>query len=255
MDRVISLLTRDRATTALLMDFDGSLSEIVEHPDDAVPRPEVVALLRALVERFGRVGIVSGRPVDFLRSRLPVDGLELVGQYGLERWREGRIEVDARVEPFAARLAAVADRAEVELPDVYVERKGRVAVGLHWRADPAAGGRGSQWAAETAAATGLVAHPARMTVELRPPIDVDKGHAVALLASGWRVASFAGDDFGDLVAFAALDDLVARGELEAAVRVGVRSAEEPAELAAATDVLVDGPRGLVELLSALVGPD
>ena len=36
------------------------------------------------------VGIVSGRPVEFLRTHLPVPGLALVGQYGLERWVGGR---------------------------------------------------------------------------------------------------------------------------------------------------------------------
>jgi trehalose-6-phosphatase len=100
-------LGADPAATALVMDFDGTLSEIVPRPDDARPRPEVVPLLLALVDRFAVVGIVSGRPVEFLRTHLPVPGLALVGQYGLERSVGDDVVADPRVEPFVAAVAAV----------------------------------------------------------------------------------------------------------------------------------------------------
>ena len=38
-----------------------------------------------------------------------------------------------------------------------------------------------------------------------------------------------------------------------AVAVGVRSEETPGELESAADLLVDGPRGVRQLLSALLG--
>jgi trehalose 6-phosphate phosphatase len=90
-----------------------------------------------------------------------------------------------------------------------------------------------------------------MSVELRPAIDVDKGTVVGRLAVGWRVAAFAGDDRGDLAAFAALARLVAEGALADAVGIGVLSPEAPTELPAVTDVTVAGPVGLVGLLSEL----
>ena len=58
----------DPAHAAIVMDFDGSLAEIVDHPDDAQPLDGVVGMLHALVARFGRCAIVSGRPVAFLRA-------------------------------------------------------------------------------------------------------------------------------------------------------------------------------------------
>ena len=81
--------------------------------------------------------------------------------------------------------------------------------------------------------------------------NVDKGTGVTVLATGFRTALFAGDDHGDLSAFAALDSLRRAGVLDAVVRVAVRSAEEPTELIAAADVLVEGPAGLVDLLTRL----
>ena len=90
-----------------------------------------------------------------------------------------------------------------------------------------------------------------MAIELRPPIDVDKADADrARSSTASTVGAFAGDDYGDLPAFAAL----ARARsptagCRRAVRIGVHSTEAPPELAAAVDVLVDGPAGLLALLT------
>ena len=63
---------------------------------------------------------------------------------------------------------------------------------------------------------------------------------------------YVGDDKTDIDAFDGLHALVADGELGAAVCVGVRSDETPEELEQASDVLVDGPDGVRELLTALL---
>jgi trehalose 6-phosphate phosphatase len=89
-----------------------------------------------------------------------------------------------------------------------------------------------------------------MAVELRPPVPVDKGTTVADLARGMQAAAFAGDDAGDLPAFAALRTLADDGELAHAVSIGVTSDESPPEVHAA-DVVVEGPGGLAALLGVL----
>jgi trehalose 6-phosphate phosphatase len=95
-----------------------------------------------------------------------------------------------------------------------------------------------------------------MARELRPPLPVDKGTAVTALltdAPAIERASFAGDDHGDLAAFAALGRLRDDGALRAVTRIAVRSSEAPLELLDAADVVVDGPDGLAALLRALAG--
>ena len=47
-----------------------------------MPLPAAIDVLRGLVGVLGRVGIVSGRPVDFLLAQLPVPGLAFAGLYG-----------------------------------------------------------------------------------------------------------------------------------------------------------------------------
>ena len=79
----------------------------------------------------------------------------------------------------------------------------------------------------------------------------DKGTAVERLVEGAANACFAGDDRGDLDAFAALTRLASEGRLEHAVRIAVGSAEAPPELVAQAELLVDGPAGLVSVLEEL----
>jgi trehalose 6-phosphate phosphatase len=200
---------------------------------------------------FARVAVVSGRPAAFLRDALAIDGLDYAGTYGLERIIDGALVLDERVLPFVAAVAQAADEAEAALPGLRVERKGEVAVTVHWRDQPERGDDASRWAAATAPRLGLEAPlRGRMAVELRPPVPVDKGTTVAELAQGMRTAAFAGDDAGDLPAFAALHALVDAGALEHAVSIGVTSDESPPEVRAA-DVVVEGPAELAALLDAL----
>ena len=97
---------RSLERTALLFDFDGSLSPIVERTEDARPLPDAPVVLARLAAWLGRVAIVSGRPVGFLARHLPVDGLALVGLYGMEQSIDGAYSVDPRVEPYLVAVAA-----------------------------------------------------------------------------------------------------------------------------------------------------
>jgi trehalose 6-phosphate phosphatase len=241
----------DPAHAALFVDFDGSLAPIVLDPAAARPLPAARAALARLVPLLGRAAVVSGRPARFLYDALRIDGLEHVGTYGLERIVAGDVVLDERVRPYVDAVARAADDAEAALPGLLVERKGEVAVTVHWRDQPARGDDATRWAAEAAPRLGLEAPlRGRMAVELRPPVPVDKGTTVAELARGMRTAAFAGDDAGDVPAFAALHALADAGALAHAVSIGVTSAESPPEVHAA-DVVVEGPPGLATLLDAL----
>ena len=65
--------------------------------------------------------------------------------------------------------------------------------------------------------------------------------------SGARSVLVAGDDLGDLAAFATA------ARTACGLRVAVRSAEAPPDLLAEADLVVEGPAGLREFLRGLVG--
>ena len=102
-----------------------------------------------------------------------------------------------------------------------------------------------------ARAHGLTVEPGRYVVELRRS-GSDKGSALRALADerGARSVVFAGDDLGDLAAFAEVDAIRTTGR-GSGLTVASSSDEAPA-VAAAADLVVDGPAGVVAFLEALI---
>ncbi len=244
-------LAAEPRSAAVLVDFDGSISAIVDDPAAARVLPAAREALAALVDVVGTVGVVSGRPVEVLARAIDLPGLTYVGQYGLERMVHGRAVVDSRVEPYLPAVAQAADEIEREMPGLLVERKAGLAVTVHWRTAPEREGDAVAVVERIAQRHGLVVLPTRMARELRPPVPADKGTAVETLLDGVTRACFAGDDYGDIPAFEALERLAARGRLDHVVRIVVRSTETAPDLLAHADVVVDGPPGLVSLLEQL----
>src|SRR5579859_4469297 len=95
--------------SGVLVDFDGTLSAIVDRPELARPLPGAREALGALAARYGLVAVVSGRPVAFLVEHLAVPGVRLSGLYGLEAWHDGEVAVDPLAEPWRTVVADVAD--------------------------------------------------------------------------------------------------------------------------------------------------
>lgn len=249
---VLAPVVDDPGAAAVVTDFDGTLAPIVTDPARARPVPTAVAALRDLVEPLALVAVVSGRPVTFLRAQLPVEGLTLVGQYGLERLVDGEIVVDERATAFTDAVAAAAEDAERRWPRLLVERKGTVALSVHWRATPDAAPAPEELVS-LADRHGLAVARGRMVGELRAPVDVDKGAALTRLLQEHpvRVGAFAGDDYGDLPAFSALADRADRDAGFVGVRIAVRSTESPPALLREADYVADGPPALAGLLHTL----
>ncbi|HEX3459745.1 MAG TPA: trehalose-phosphatase, partial [Acidimicrobiales bacterium] len=247
----LSPLVADPSATAILTDFDGTLASIITDPAAVEPLPGVASTLAGLAARFGRVAVVSGRPVSFLAEQLAGAGeLQLVGLYGLERsGGHGEVIAAPGAEPWRRVVEAAVTRLDSAAPaGVTVEPKA-LTVTIHWRRDPALAPVAIGLAEAEAAATGLVPHSGRMSIELRPPLAVDKGTAVAGLVEGYRAAAYLGDDLGDLPAFAALDAASSQGMVT--VKVAAVDGESPPEVAAAADVVVDGPAGSLAVLGWL----
>jgi trehalose 6-phosphate phosphatase len=233
---------------AILFDFDGTLSPIVDAPSEAKPLPGVTDALAELAGRFKVVGVLSGRPVSFLQPLLP-PGVVLSGLYGLEVVQDG-----TRTDhPFSGAWREVIEdvvRCSLDRgPDgMVVETKG-LSLTLHYRTHPELATAVQGWATHQATRSGLVYRPARMSVELHPPIDADKGTATEAIVGRAGAVCFVGDDVGDLPAYDALDRLAERGVHT--LRVAVGSAEVSSELLRRADLVVDGPTAVLDLLERL----
>ncbi len=248
---------RDASRTGLFLDFDGTVSEIVDVPDEARPLDGVPTVLAELGRHFRVVAIVSGRRADQLLSWLGPDvagNVEIWGTHGAERVSGGEIvtadEVTTYVEVMDRLERSLAAEPALEIPGTLLERKA-VILALHYRMapDPVIAEEELLALAERYAAEhDLEIARGRMVVELRPKVDLSKRSVVLARArrAEVKVACFIGDDLVDLGAFDALDDLEKEG-IEA-VRIAVRSAEAPASLIARADAVLEGPRGVLAFL-------
>jgi len=249
----LDALRADPAHAVVALDYDGTLAPVVDRPADAVPAPGAVALLHALAARVGVLALVTGRPADLvveLAGLQDVPGLVVMGQYGAQRWHGGELTGAAPVAGIArARglVPALLAREGAELEDKDLS----LVVHTRRAADPhGALARLLPPLAELAERLGLEAHPGRLVVELRPR-GFDKGSALRSLCEGSPSAVlFAGDDVGDLPAYDAVEDLRRTGV--PGLLVCSASQEGPPALQERADLVVDGPAGVVALLTTLL---
>ncbi len=238
MDELLQQLAAAPEETGLFLDFDGVLAPIVARPEDAEAPPETRAELGRLVEKYALVAVVSGRAGEDVRERVGVEGVVCVGSHGLE--------AEPQAERWRRTLAAFA--ADAPWPAAAIEVKG-LAVAFHFRDrdDEAAAIRELDRIAESAREDELVARYGRKVLEVLPPVSSNKGTAVRRMIEerGLRRALAAGDDTTDLDSFAALD------RLGVALRVAVASAESPAALLEAADLVVDSPEEFLSVLKSL----
>ncbi len=198
----------------LLLDFDGTLSEIASRPEDAVLRPGNAVILHQLSRLPGFiVGVVSGRSLDDVEWRAGVEGLVYAGNHGLEIRGPG---LDYRHRDADAAATAITDAARslrasvTDLPGVSLEDK-TFTLTVHYRQTPL------QYHDAVASVFDRATRPlvdagicrvtaAKMALELRPSIAWDKGRALLLIRSRLAPDAFpvyVGDDATDEDAYGA----------------------------------------------------
>ena len=253
-------LTGKPACAAVLCDIDGTLAPIVARPEQSHVQEDVSQLLGRLGRQYGRVACVSGRSAAEAKRLVGVGTIAYVGSHGAELLEAGSSEPQL-LEAFVSwegRVRGFVDEhggRDMKSLRVRVEDKGPIKA-FHWRDVPDEGvaERWLQDVAREAEDEGLAIHWGRKVLEIRPPVPVDKGQAVKRIVepSEVRVALYGGDDVTDLDAFDALEALVASGDLDSKVCVGVRSSEGPKAIVDRADLAVDGVSGFADVLSALL---
>src|SRR3954468_20661876 len=256
----LEVVRADPSRSAILLDVDGTLAPIVRHADDAhvpeVTRTQLIAVSR----RYALVACISGRRSTTARRMVSIGSIAYVGNHGAEILPPGGSvpDVDPEFARAGERVRAFRDEvlnADLHRRRVRAEDKDQIAA-FHWRGAPdeEAAEAAVRDIASRAEAAGLVVHWGRKVLEVRPPVQVDKGRGVRRLLRDAELdaAVYVGDDTTDLDAFRGLRALVDEGRLGAAVCVGVRSDETPPSIEQEADLLVDGPAGVRSMLEALL---
>ncbi len=213
---------RLRGRLAVFLDYDGTLTPIVDDPDDALLSDGMRSAISELASTT-LVAIVSGRDLEDVREKVDIEGLAYAGSHGFDiRHPDGSSEqlaVDA-LQALDAAERDLVDRVG-EVPGARVERK-RFAIAVHDRAvdDQQQRQRLADIVAEVGEAhDGLRSTGGKRIHELRPDIDWDKGRAIEMLLAELdaedRIPIYVGDDLTDEDGFRAV---VARDGVAVVVR-------------------------------------
>lgn len=200
---------------AVFLDYDGTLTPIVDRPEDAI----ISESMREAVERLARrctVCVVSGRDRTVVQELMGLDDLIVAGSHGFDIWSpdEGTIQHDAG-GGFDNLVDEVKTRLEEEIgpfQGASVEPK-KTSVAVHYRLvseeeRPKIKQIVGNLLAERS--EDLKVTPGKMVYEIQPKIEWDKGKAVLYLLEALDldrddvVPVYVGDDVTDEDAFEAL---------------------------------------------------
>lgn len=209
LPRLDELLGRPIGSLAVFLDYDGTLSPIVEDPAAAVMAPSMRDALERLAARC-TVAVVSGRDLQGLRRFVGLEQPIYVGSHGFEIEGAGMVRrVGAEFVPDLDNAEAALKSLAADIPGAELERK-RYSLAVHYRRVPEARRQHVHAAVrEVLERRPRLRHGAgKMVHEIRPAIDWDKGKAVLWLieALGLERARivYVGDDITDEDAFRAL---------------------------------------------------
>jgi trehalose 6-phosphate phosphatase len=240
---------------AVFLDYDGTLTPIVDRPEDAVISQGMRNAVRRLAQRCS-VCVVSGRDRRVVQELMGLNDLTVAGSHGFDIWSpEGTIERGEGTE-FEVLLADVKARLHEELDPIegaLVESK-RSSVAAHYRLVSDEERPKVKEVVDTILAEHpdeLKMTPGKMVYEIQPKLDWDKGKAVLRLLETLGldrddvVPLYVGDDITDEDAFVAL---ARRG---IGIFVGRADDPEVAERTTAADYVLHSTEEVRQFLDTL----
>jgi len=245
----------DRPRLGLITDVDGTLSPIVDVPDEARVTPRNLELLVELRAQLTLTAVVSGRSAEDVYQRVGLPGLVYVGNHGMEQWQDGEVIISPAPAAYRDNLSA----AEHEIRQVLIdgmrfEDKG-ATLSVHYRqtADPERVARALTPSMRSIADRhDLHLTQGRMVFEFRPPVEIDKGTAFEGLVKSYRLeaAFYLGDDTTDVAVLLSARRLRESGQC-LAYGLGVESQGTPQAVLTEADFLVQEVAGVESFLGWL----
>jgi len=199
-----------RSPFGLITDVDGTISKTAPTPQQAKVSPICRHYLSVLNQHLALVAAISGRPAEEVKSMLKIEGIVYIGNHGLERWAEGQSEFTRDTEGYPKVIKAVIKELTplLSIEGIKIEDKGVTAT-IHYRLSPKPETAKRDILAalnnSTQAKRLRIMH-GKMSINLLPPIEINKGTAILDLIQGYNLRGgiYLGDDLTDVDAFRAI---------------------------------------------------
>ena len=236
----------------IVLDFDGTISEIAPSPELAVIHPRIADTLVRAVRKYEAAAVLSGRAARDVAARVAVRGITYVGNHGAESIVNGQMKVLSASAPAGIAQTLEYIRRTVDVPGLVYEDK-RFSASIHYRQveDARAAERQLKRALTRAPGSDMLeSFWGRKVLELRPATAITKGDAIAYLVARHSLDAlvFVGDDTTDIDGMRRLPAL----EGVHTVGVAVVSQETPELLIEAADYGVNSVGEVADLLELLV---
>lgn len=198
---------------AVFLDYDGTLTPIVDNPEDATLSEEMHDIVKALSEKC-TVAVISGRDLKDVKNMVGIEDIYYAGSHGLDiSGPDHKKQVGTEALPVLEEIEKEARKKSEEWEGTNIERK-EFVVAIHYRkADEATANEVLEYArkaAETNEEIKVVEN--KKVVELRPDIPWNKGKAIDYLLDELAenreevLPIFIGDDVTDEDGFEFLID-------------------------------------------------
>ena len=219
-DRIKHLI--ENRHVCLFLDYDGTLAPIVQKPEYAILPAETRELLKTL-SKNGRCGltIISGRALPDVKKLVGLKNIMYVGNHGMEI--EGadvhyQHPVPTGYKNDLKQISTILHQALAGTDGVIIEDKG-YSISLHYRLVdskiiPLVKGSFEKAVSAYVQKKRIAVREGKMVLEVRPPLDWDKGKAAlwlldkkyALCKHVQTFPIYIGDDLTDEDAFVLLKD-------------------------------------------------
>jgi trehalose 6-phosphate phosphatase len=245
----------DKPRFGLVTDVDGTISPIVDVPDEAHITSRNLELLAELQKKLALTAVVSGRSAEDVYQRVGLPGLIYVGNHGMEVWQDGNVIVSPTATAYRSNLsAAVPEIKQILIAGMRFEDKG-ATLSVHYRQTSNPENIADEltpFMQRIAEKHGLHLTQGRMVFEFRPPVKIDKGTAFEELIKTYRLngAIYLGDDTTDVAAFFAARRLREADQC-LAYGLGVESQGTPQAVVTEADFLVQEVAGVESFLDWL----
>ena len=245
-----------RGSVGLLLDMDGTISEIVPEPDAATVSPAIKSALKKLQARLALVAIVTGRSAFQAREIVGIEELVYVGNHGLETLEKGRLDLaeEARASaPFLERML-MSLRQRFPSTGLFFEHKGG-SFAVHYRpaGDPERAREDVVEAIHELAAGEVRVVMGKTVINVLPPVDLNKGTAAVTLADNYALggAVAIGDDVTDIDLLRAVGQM-SRDREFSGVSIAVVTKDSPPQLESEADFTVLSVAEVESMLTWLV---